>query len=104
MLDEDLVEATQAVRALEDGDVEDFYHIEASKPEEDEEEEEGNRPAKKGKSEGGFFNADALDNIKFYAEMVKKQAEEEREKARKVPTKQVGMSLLGGYGSGDESD
>ncbi|ADV24154.1 pre-mRNA-splicing factor CWC2 [Cryptococcus gattii E566] len=104
MLDEDLVEATQAVRALEDGDVEDFYHIEASKPEEDEEEEEENRPAKKGKSEGGFFNADALDNIKFYAEMVKKQAEEEREKARKVPTKQVGMSLLGGYGSGDESD
>lgn len=103
MLDEDLVEATQAVRALEDGDVEDFYHIEASKPEEDEEEEE-DRPAKKGKSEGGFFNADALDNIKFYAEMVKKQAEEEREKARKVPTKQVGMSLLGGYGSGDESD
>lgn len=100
MLDENLVEATQAVRALEDGDVEDFYHIETSKPEEEEE----NRPAKKGKSEGGFFNADALDNIKFYAELAKKQAEEEKEKARKVPAKQVGMSLLGGYGSGDESD
>lgn len=101
MLDEDLVEATQAVRALEDGDVEDFYHIEASKPEEEEEED---RPAKKGKSEGGFFNADALDNIKFYAELAKKQVEEEREKVRKVPARQVGMSLLGGYGSGDESD
>lgn len=101
MLDEDLVEATQAVRALEDGDVEDFYHIEASKPEEEEEED---RPAKKSKSEGGFFNADALDNIKFYAELAKKQAEEEREKVRKVPARQVGMSLLGGYGSGDESD
>ncbi|WVR07818.1 pre-mRNA-splicing factor CWC2 [Kwoniella sp. DSM 27419] len=126
MLDDELVEATQAVRALEDGDVEDFYHIEASKPDGEDQEaaerayagepgsdEEEARPAKKarnGTGAGGFFDADALDNLKYYAELAKKQAEEDQQRAngRKVPpaaAKPAGMaSLLGGYGSGDESD
>lgn len=104
MLDEDLIEATQTLRALEDGDEEDFYPIEASKSEEDE------RPTKRirnvddgetGKGKGGMLGGEALENIRFYAEMRRKQAEEERK--RKVPVK-TGMSLLGGYGSGDESD
>lgn len=105
MLDEELIEATQTLRALEDGDEEDFYHIEASKPEEDEDERpskrirngEDDRPEKG----GGMLGGEALENIRFYAEMRRKQAEEE--KKRKVPVK-TGMSLLGGYGSGDESD
>lgn len=104
MLDEELIEATQTLRALEDGDEEDFYHIEASKPEEDEDE----RPSKRIRNgeddkpeKGGMLGGEALENIRFYAEMRRKQAEEE--KKRKVPVK-TGMSLLGGYGSGDESD
>ncbi|WWC64394.1 pre-mRNA-splicing factor CWC2 [Kwoniella dejecticola CBS 10117] len=120
MLDEDLVEATQTIRALEEGDVEDFYHIEQSKPEDipEQPEEAEDRPTKKVKSangNGGFFDADALDNLKFYAEIAKKQAQEnqnqDRLKERKVPPKAVakpaagGMaSMLGGYGSDDESD
>nr|XP_031858939.1 pre-mRNA-splicing factor CWC2 [Kwoniella shandongensis]KAA5526011.1 pre-mRNA-splicing factor CWC2 [Kwoniella shandongensis] len=113
MLDENLVEAAQTIRALEDGDEQDFYPIEASKPESEEaeeEEEEDSRPIKKSKSSAGtangIFDADALDNLKFYADLAKKQAEEERErvKERKVPSKPAITSLLGGYGSGDESD
>ncbi|OCF61099.1 pre-mRNA-splicing factor CWC2 [Kwoniella mangroviensis CBS 10435] len=119
MLDEGLVEAAQTVRALEEGDEQDFYHIEHSKDNEEDEEElpeqpsdeddkEQRRPIKKVKNtNGGFFDADALDNLKFYAELAKKQAleDQERVKERKVPAKPAGMaSLLGGYGSGDDSD
>jgi len=107
MLDENLVEATQALRALEDGDEEDFYPIEPSAPSPDEDE----RPAKKSRGDdgatgggerNGMFGGDAMDNIKFYAEMARKQAEEERK--RKVPAKAGIAGLLGGYESGEESD
>jgi hypothetical protein len=114
MLDEELIEATQTLRALEDGDEEDFYPIEASKGDGQDVEEEDERPTKRirnGESNGsgngasgaktGMLGGEALENIRFYAEMSRKQAEEERK--RKVPVK-TGMSLLGGYGSGDESD
>ena len=119
MLDENLIEATQALRALEDGDEEDFYPIEASVPEADD--EPPAKRAKAGPTNGsrdattaaveaprsadiGMLKGDALDNIRYYAEMARKQAEEDRK--RKVPAaKKVGMAgLLGGYGSGDESD
>jgi hypothetical protein len=103
MLDEELIEATQTLRALEDGDEEDFYPIEASKPDSDDE-----RPSKRIRNgeddkpgKAGMLGGEALENIRFYAEMRRKQAEEE--KKRKVPVK-TGMSLLGGYESGDESD
>ncbi|OCF32172.1 pre-mRNA-splicing factor CWC2 [Kwoniella heveanensis CBS 569] len=118
ILDEDLVEAAQAVRTLEEGEEQDFYHIEPSKSDHDDSDNGADgvndvveRPAKRVKSGNGFFDEDALDNLKFYAELAKKQAEEsqERVKERKVPpkpaAKPAGMaSLLGGYGSGDESD
>ena len=121
MLDEELVEAAQTLRALEDGDVEDFYPIEASKPEE-EVEAESSRPTKRirnGSAENGadapsgdrrpaaaegIFSADTIDNLRFYAEMTRKQAEEDRLKQRKVPPKPAVASLLGGYGSDGDSD
>jgi hypothetical protein len=108
MLDENLVEATQALRALEDGDEEDYYPIEASAPSPEEEDERptkksrGDDVAYKGGEKVGMFGGDAIDNIKFYAEMARKQAEEERK--RKVPAKAGIAGMLGGYGSGDESD
>ncbi|WVN84886.1 pre-mRNA-splicing factor CWC2 [Cryptococcus depauperatus CBS 7841] len=105
MLDEGLVEATQAVRALEEGDVEDLYPIFLPSPPAEngmDDMETAERPTKKAKGQGGLLGEEALDNIKFYAEVAKKQAEE-RIKARKVPAKQHGIALLGGYGSGDES-
>jgi hypothetical protein len=102
MLDEELIEATQTLRALEDGDEEDFYPIEASKGDIGDEEEGDGRPAKRIRNgEEGMLGGEALENIRFYAEMSRKQAEEERK--RKVPVK-TGMSLLGGYSSGDETD
>lgn len=99
MLDENLVEATQTLRALEDGDEEDFYPIEPSAPSP---EAEDDRPAKRSRAEEngsakGMLGGDALDNIKFYAEMARKQAEEERK--RKVPIKAGLPGLLGGYDS-----
>ena len=121
MLDENLVEAAQTLRALEDGDAEDFYPIEPSAP--SPEPEPVAPPSKKarngvvkeveaktngdshqnGKAEG-LFSADTMDNLRFYAEMTKKHAEEDRLKERKLPSKPAMTSLLGGYGSGDESD
>jgi hypothetical protein len=106
MLDEQLIEATQTLRALEDGDEEDFYPIEPSRPDDEEEEAEEFRPVKKAKTNGSgvLLDEDALDNLKYYAEMARKQAEEDRERAskRKVPAKAAGLGMLGGYGS--ESD
>lgn len=116
MLDENLIEATQALRALEDGDEEDFYPIEASAPDGDDDEPAAKRvkgsngaaarieAAPAPTPDMGMLKGDALDNIRYYAEMARKQAEEDRK--RKVPeVKKVGMAgLLGGYSSGDESD
>jgi hypothetical protein len=107
MLDENLVEAAHTLRALEDGDEEDFYPIEPSAPEPEADEEV--RPAKRIKSGGGggngMFDDEAMENLRFYAEMARNQATEEAERKRKIPSKAVGLaSLVGGYGSGDESD
>jgi hypothetical protein len=109
MIDETLIEAAQTLRALEDGDEEDFYPIEASAPSP----EPDMPPAKRSRTNGsepagptgavktGIFSADAMENMKFYAEVARKQKEEEAQK-QKAPQK--GMALLGGYGSEDESD
>lgn len=127
MLDENLIEAAQTLRALEEGDEKDYYHIEASRSgggdddvNDDEaerggEEEVEERPTKRVKQSnrngtskgGGLFDSEALDNLKFYAELARKQAEEERERRLKTKSKVPAVSavsLLGGYGSGDESD
>jgi hypothetical protein len=124
MLDEGLVEAAQTIRALEDEDVEDYYPIEASRsspsPEPvarpskrirvgDAEGEANGRPRVAGAANGGpagLLDEDAMENLRFYAELARKQAEETKaKKAAPVPAGKAGMaSLLGGYGSGDESD
>lgn len=120
MLDDGLIEASQTLRALEDGDVEDFYPIEASRSSPSPEPADA-RPAKRirnGDAEParisngngaiggiGLFSADAMDNVRFYAEMARKQAEEDRAAAKQAkPSKPNVVSMLGGYGSGDESD
>ena len=105
MLDENLVEAAQTLRALEDGDEEDFYPIEPSIAQVEVEEI---RPAKKVNANGGghgLFDEEAMDNLRFYAEMARKQANEEAERKRKLPSRPVAVaSLLGGYDSANESD
>ncbi|EIW71835.1 hypothetical protein TREMEDRAFT_28366 [Tremella mesenterica DSM 1558] len=108
MLDEDLIEAAQTLRALEEGDEEDWYPIEASE-----------RPIEERKRDGrsasprlGLLDADALENVRFYAELRRKQAEEvkKRESLKVVGLGggkgkgKGGMALLGGYGSDDESE
>jgi hypothetical protein len=109
MLDEGLVEATQTLRALEDGDVEDFYPIEPSRTPEPEVVEIQDAPPTKrsrvvnGSGKGaGVLSEEAMENVRFYAEMARKTAEEERK--RKLPVKASIGGLLGGYGSGDESE
>ena len=134
MLDENLVEAAQTLRALEEGDEQDFYPIEApnSDPQVSSQRQiESTRPAKrirKGTSSDdrpseaevvngkgdvaarpvavaeGMFSADTMDNLRFYAEMTKQQKEEDRLKERKIPPKPAMASLLGAYGSDEDSD
>lgn len=121
MLDEGLVEAAQTIRALEDGDEEDFYPIEQSESSpppsssttkrlRDGNEEEGRREPKRITGNGGIggiLGEDAMENLRFYADMAKRQAQEDRKQPvqKKVqPKTKVGMALLGGYGSGDDSD
>lgn len=128
MMDEGIVEAAQTIRALEDGDEEDFYPIEPGYQEEEEE-----RPAKRSKAGAtgsgngggngpapgagvggastGLLSEEAMENLKFYADMARQQAEERR---RKVPVsiatgpnktqptstaKPGGLAGLGGYDS-----
>ena len=124
MLDDKLIEASQALRALEDGDEQDFYPIQPASPSPEPEE----RPAKKARNDGGagetalrakangngaaaaqapssgLLSGAAMDNIRYYAELARKQAEEERENARKAPAKPAMSALLGGYDSGDDSE
>lgn len=95
-VNESVVEAEQAVRALEEGDVEDFYPIEAPPSP-----EAAPEPAAK-RVKTGLLDPEALDNLRYYAQVARKQAEAERKAKGVAP---VGVqSLLGGYGSGDESD
>lgn len=101
-LDDNLIEASQTLRALEDGDIDDLYEIE-QQPDAVEA-----RPAKRSKTEdsrtaptAGLLGGDTLENIKYYAELARKQAEEDRN--RKVPAKSA-MGLLSGYGSDEDSD
>jgi len=116
-LDENLVEAAQTLRALEEGNEDEFYPIEAS---EEVEEVEDHRPAKRARGEtsnsgssapapgpAGILGGDTLENIKYYAEMARKQAEEAR--TRKTPAtaakpKATGVALLGGYGSDSDDE
>lgn len=140
MLDEGIVEAAQTLRALEDGDEEDFYPIEPSAPSPPSatsrraieapvpsakrlrDGDDGDRDRKRtngaattngtgGAGANGLLSEDAMENLRFYADMARKQAEEDRQRKAtaaapvKAPPKQpTGLAALGGYGSGDESD
>ena len=124
MLDENLVEAAQTLRTLEDGDVEDFYPIEPSRPSPSPEPEPPAKRIRNGGAArleqdgdevpkhkatvhggGGLLSEDAMDNLRYYAEMTRKQAEERGKKVVTSTATRPGIAtLLGGYGSGDESD
>lgn len=104
----DLIEAVQSVQTLEKEEEEDYYPIEASAPEESNGDE---RPSKRArtddgetKSNGGLLGHEAIDNLKYFADLAREQAESARK--RKEDTKPVvkpnAMGLLGGYGSDSE--
>jgi len=104
----ELVEAVQAVRTLEDGETENLYPIEASQS--DAAEQEDGPAAKRARTEtgagkqngaSGLLGQDAVENIKYFADLARQQAAEAN--ARKVVAKPAAkpnpMGLLGGYGS-----
>lgn len=126
MLDEGIVEAAQTIRALEDGDEQDFYPIEESGAlpgEEEEDEHADGRAAKRIKSSAqagdgtaketlgsGLLSGEAMENLKYYADLARQQAEERKrkvpaaappvavKKAQAKPTS-GGLAALGGYAS-----
>lgn len=110
-----MVEAVQAIGALEEGREEDYYPI----VEEVGEVEEEGRPGKRlrlenGSAAGGAESAtatkkngilggEALDNLLYFAELAKKQAAEVKRAGQPVAPK-VGMGALGGYGSDSDEE
>lgn len=114
-IDENLIEAVQAVGALEEGREQDFYPI-AQEDASDEGAERGgkrlrleNGSAVNGgvdqepEQKNGILGGAALENLLYYAEMAKKQAEEMKQTKKQAAPK-PGMGLLGGYGSDSEED
>jgi hypothetical protein len=105
-----LVEAVQAVRTLEDGETENLYPIEASQPEPETAPHEDGPTAKRARTEngagtqngaGGLLGQDAVENIKYFADLARQQAAEAKAQkiAAKPAAKPNAMGLLGGYGS-----
>ncbi len=122
-IDSNLVEAVQSIRTLEDGETENFYPIEASGGNDDDGDDD-QRQSKRarvddsisGGAGGGIFGKDAMENIKYFADMARKQAEEARASiggpgtgmgttskpaggASAAKAKAGGLGALGGYGS-----
>lgn len=98
----DLVEAVQAVKTLEDGNVEDLYPI----PDPLLEEEEREPAAKRARTDaggGGLFGGDAMDNIKYFADLARAQAEQ-RARAPAVKKGPSASALVGGYGSDSDDE
>lgn len=111
-MDSNLVEAVQAVQSLENEEVENYYAIEASAAVEEEEGRAGKRqrlaiePAASGGPGSGLMGGDAMENLKYFADLARKQAEEDRIEAQKTKAvktapakKAAGLGALGGYGS-----
>ncbi len=104
----DLIEAVQSVQTLENEEEEDYYPIEASAPEESNGDERPSKRARieggESKQNGGLLGHEAIDNLKYFAEMARQQADEARkQKATAKPVvKPSAMGLLGGYGSDSE--
>jgi hypothetical protein len=114
-IDENLIEAVQAVGALEEGREQDFYPI-AQEDASDEGAERGGKRLRlengwaanggvnqETEQKNGILGGAALENLLYYAEMVKKQAEEMKQ-TKKPAAPKAGMGLLGGYGSDSEED
>ena len=111
-----MIEAVQAVGALEEGREEDYYPIVA--PADDDAPEEGRAgkrlrleaPSKEGENEktNSLFGGEALDNLKYWAEMARKQAEEVKTlsgtASGKAQNKSVGIGGIGGYGSDSDEE
>ena len=122
-IDGNMVEAVQAIGALEEGREEDFYPIAL----EDGDDEEAGRSGKRLRLENGsaatgttvgdagnaasltttkkngILGGEALDNLLYFAELAKKQAAEVKRAGQPAAPK-TGMGALGGYGSDSEED
>jgi hypothetical protein len=104
MMDEGIVEAAQTIRALEDGDEEDFYPIDPS--EEQEEERAPKRIKADADAPGGLLSGEAMENLKFYADIARQQAERKRKipvvkKQAPKPVVKPATGGLAGLGSYD---
>jgi hypothetical protein len=84
------------VKTLEDGDVEDLYPI--PDPLQEPEQEDEAAPAAKRQKTEGLFSGDAMDNIKYFADLARAQAQQ-RAKAPVEKAKPSASALVGGYGS-----
>ncbi|KAJ9117394.1 hypothetical protein QFC24_006490 [Naganishia onofrii] len=123
----DLVEAVQAVKALEDGDVDDLYPIPDPSREQQEDNGDGEEPppSKRMRLEngpssggappssasavgGGLFGGDAMENIKYFADLARQQAQQQQAANGKTTTsaasKPNASALVGGYGSDSEEE
>ncbi|KAJ9093858.1 hypothetical protein QFC21_006231 [Naganishia friedmannii] len=112
----DLVEAVQAVKALEDGDVDDLYPI--PDPTREREEDNDEPPSKRLRLEGGpsaasaggggLFGGDAMENIKYFADLARQQAQQQQQASNGKPTaatsKPNASALVGGYGSDSDAE
>jgi hypothetical protein len=114
-IDGNLIEAVQAVGALEEGREEDYYPIAQADDEGDQragkrlrlEDGSASNGAGNGdtssEAKNGILGGGALENLLYYAELAKKQAEEIK-KANKPAVPKTAVGLLGGYGSESEDD
>lgn len=106
-----MIEAVQAVKTLEDGDLEDLYPIPDPLQEDDE-------PASKrariegppgATPQGGLFGGDAMENIKYFADLARQQVQaqqkQRQEQVKKAqPLKPSASALVGGYGSDSDEE
>ena len=100
----------QAVKTLEDGDLEDLYPIpdpaqEAHEPTSKRARIEGAPAAAPQQQQGGLFGGDAMENIKYFADLARQQAQQQQQEAKKAqPLKPSASALVGGYGSDSEEE
>ncbi|EJD45964.1 hypothetical protein AURDEDRAFT_87486 [Auricularia subglabra TFB-10046 SS5] len=96
-VDPRIVDAVRSIRALEDG-----VEYVPDEPENYVQDEPAEPPAKRQKVEqskpGGLLNLETLDNLRYFAELKKKQA------AAVKPVKTNALALTAAYGSDDDDD
>ena len=107
----DLIEAVQAVKTLEDGDLEDLYPI--PDPLQEDEEPTSKRARIEGApasapQQGGLFGGDAMENIKYFADLARQQAQQQQQQQQEAkkaqPAKPNASALVGGYGSDSDEE